>query len=149
MSIYLYVDGASKGNPGDAGIGFIIKDCNGKVLSRYKEYIGIATNNVAEYTALKRGLEVAAGHGRDIIVMMDSRLLFKQMLKEYKVKKAHLREMVKQIDDIIARNKLNVSYIHIPREENVDADRLANDAIIEYRASRYDRYDKHKSITYT
>ncbi|MEM4400618.1 MAG: ribonuclease HI family protein [Candidatus Nitrosocaldus sp.] len=132
MSIYLYVDGASKGNPGDAAIGLIVKDCNGNVLRKYKEYIGVATNNMAEYTALKKGLEIAAGYGKDITVMMDSRLLVKQIRKEYKVRKAHLREMVKQIEDIIARNNLNVSYIHIPREENADADRLANDAIIEH-----------------
>ncbi|GBC72940.1 14.7 kDa ribonuclease H-like protein [archaeon HR04] len=132
MSIYLYVDGASKGNPGDAAIGLIIKDCNGKVLRKYKEYIGVATNNMAEYIALKKGLEIAAEYGKDITVMMDSRLLVKQMRKEYKVKKAHLREMMRKIEDIIARNNLNVSYIYIPREENADADRLANDAIIEH-----------------
>ncbi|MEM0367528.1 MAG: reverse transcriptase-like protein, partial [Candidatus Nitrosocaldus sp.] len=66
MSIYLYVDGASKGNPGDAAIGLIVKDCNGNVLRKYKEYIGVATNNMAEYTALKKGLEIAAGYGKDI-----------------------------------------------------------------------------------
>ncbi|MEM0030633.1 MAG: RNase H family protein, partial [Candidatus Nitrosocaldus sp.] len=84
MSIYLYVDGASKGNPGDAAIGLIVKDCNGNVLRKYKEYIGVATNNMAEYTARKKGLEMAAVYGKDITVMMDSRLMGKQMRKEYK-----------------------------------------------------------------
>lgn len=134
MGIYLYVDGASRGNPGIAGIGLVVRDCKGNTLTRYRECIGIATNNVAEYRALKKGLEIAARYGRDITVMSDSILMVRQMSKEYKVRRRHLRELVKQVGDLIARENLDVKYEHIPRWENADADRLANEAIDMYLA---------------
>lgn len=120
-----------------AGIGIVVKDCNGRVLRRHKKYIGIATNNMAEYTALKEGLEIASRYGKDIIVMMDSELVVKQMRNEYRVRKAHLRDMIRQIDEMIARKNLNVRYVHIPREENADADNLAKDAVIDHLGTKY------------
>lgn len=125
----LNTDGASSGNPGESGIGVVI-DVDGKRLE-LSEYIGRATNNVAEYTALIKGLEKAKDLriGR-IEILLDSELIVKQIKGEYKVKSESLRALYNRV---IALLKDFESYVirHVPREENMDADRLARRAIKE------------------
>src|SRR3990170_2647056 len=90
-ALALYVDGASRGNPGPAGIGIVVKDPTGRVVSEISEFIGRGTNNVAEYRALIRALEEAATLGaRSVVVRSDSELLVRQLTGEYKVKSPDL-----------------------------------------------------------
>ncbi|MDD5246586.1 MAG: ribonuclease HI family protein [Candidatus Omnitrophica bacterium] len=124
----LYIDGAAKGNPGPAGIGVII--CrDGEILKNIAQYIGRATNNVAEYTALIRGLQEAmALKVQKVIVNTDSELLCRQIKKEYKVKAPHIIDLYKRAVELISGFK-EVTVRHIPREENRGADKLANIAV--------------------
>ncbi|NLG87127.1 MAG: reverse transcriptase-like protein, partial [Firmicutes bacterium] len=87
MKLILHIDGASRGNPGPAGIGVVIADVSGTVLAEVSEYIGEVTNNVAEYKALLKGLQEAARIGaKDVSIYSDSELLVKQMNGQYRVR---------------------------------------------------------------
>ena len=123
----IYVDGASRGNPGPAGAGaLLIKDDEKIELTRY---LGRTTNNVAEYEALILGLGEALDHGADRAeVRSDSELMVRQMTGAYKVKKAHLKPLYEKAMELAARFK-KVNIIHIERGLNKEADRLANLAI--------------------
>ncbi len=134
-SLQLYTDGASRGNPGDAGIGVIIKKGDA-VIAAVSEYIGSTTNNVAEYTALIRGLREVQKIFQTIKtviktdrvdVFLDSELIVKQLNGTYKVRSPHLIPLWKEARLLL--NSLNCSIRHIPREENFEADKLANDGI--------------------
>jgi ribonuclease HI len=125
-----YVDGGSRGNPGPAGYGVRIEQEDGSVVE-LKEALGLATNNVAEYSGLIAALRWAAAHGISRLhVRADSELLVKQMLGTYRVKSPALHEqaraLVRQIGD--------VKFEHVRREFNKDADRLANEAMDEAAA---------------
>ncbi len=126
----IYIDGASKGNPGHAGIGVII--CRGEeVLKNIAVYIGNATNNVAEYTALIYGLQEALIlKAESLKVNTDSELLYRQIKKEYKVKHPNMKALYQQAVHLMSAFK-EVSLKHIPREQNRGADRLATKAIKE------------------
>ena len=127
--LVFYVDGASKGNPGKASIGFLIQDSSGKILKECGAPIGITTNNVAEYvaliTALIEGLQFSQG---EIEVRSDSLLLVKQMQGSYKVREEWLKRL-HFIANRLARRYERITFIHVPREENARADRLANSGI--------------------
>ena len=123
------VDGASRGNPGPAGIGAVVEFADGRPAMELSAYIGEATNNVAEYRALLMALEEAGRHGaQSITVYSDSELLVRQLNGEYRVKAAHLRPL-----HLEARRRLRVfpavRILHVMREENRRADLLANLAI--------------------
>lgn len=123
----LYTDGASSGNPGESGIGIVLS-VEGKKFE-LSEYIGRSTNNVAEYTALIRGLQEARNHGIDRIdIFLDSELLVKQIRGEYSVKSESLKPLFNRVSSILKTFR-SYSIRHIPREENADADRLARRAI--------------------
>lgn len=125
----MFTDGASRGNPGEAGIGVLIEDESGHIVKKLARYLGKATNNQAEYTALIDGLKAATGLGADeVSVFADSELVVKQMKGEYKVKNADLQEKHGEAKRIAAGFK-KVSYNYIPREKNKEADALANEAI--------------------
>lgn len=127
--IYVHIDGASKGNPGEAGIGVVIKDSEGKIIKRYNGYIGIKTNNEAEYVALKKGLELALGYCRKhITILSDSELIVRQRKKQYKTKKRHLKNLARQVETLEDMFEI-VEYQSVPREQNREADKLANQAI--------------------
>ncbi|MDD5505068.1 MAG: ribonuclease HI family protein [Candidatus Omnitrophica bacterium] len=125
----LYVDGAARGNPGPAGVGIILEDEDRQVVGNIDKFIGNATNNVAEYTALITGMEEARRLGaKAISINTDSELLAKQLSGEYKVKNPVLkglhekaRKALVHFDKVIVNN--------IPREQNKGADKLANKAI--------------------
>ena len=124
--IRVYIDGGARGNPGPAGYGVRIEDADGTLIEELFGGLGIATNNVAEYNGLLAALKWAVDHGhQDVQVRADSELLVKQMRGEYKVKHpglqplaARARLLVAQLDD--------VTFQHVRREQNKEADRLSN-----------------------
>lgn len=127
--VYLYTDGGSRGNPGPSGTGVILLDSNKKKIKEKFEYIGQATNNVAEYSALVSGLEAAIDVGAtDIIAHLDSELLVKQLNGEYKVKDPNMKILFERSLGIL-KNFKTFEIKHIPREKNKEADRLVNKAI--------------------
>ncbi len=125
----LYTDGCCRGNPGPAGIGVVIKDHRKKILKELSEYIGEATNNIAEYSALIRGLKAAGGLGaEEITVFMDSELVVKQLNGDYRVKDDGMKELFRQTLEILKDFK-SFEIKHIDRSKNKEADKLANKAI--------------------
>lgn len=127
----LYSDGAARGNPGPAGIGIVIKKSS-EILIEASAYIGKTTNNVAEYLALIRGLEEALLLGiKEIDCFVDSELLAKQINGEYKVKNEGLIPLSHHLRELINKFK-KFSISHTVREENKQADKLANRGIDEY-----------------
>ena len=129
MKARLSTDGGSRGNPGPAAYGYVLETDDGTVLDARGETIGVATNNVAEYSGLLAGLTAALDRGvEELEVVSDSELLVKQMRGEYKVKNETLRDLV---DDAhaLARRLGKVSYTAVRREHNDLADALVNDAL--------------------
>jgi len=125
----LYVDGGARGNPGPAGIGVRLLDPNGEPVEELSDYIGKATNNVAEYQALVAGLELAVDRGvRKLTVLSDSELVVRQILGQYKVRDAVLRQYHEQAKRLLHQFQ-EVEVKHILREENAGADSLVNAAI--------------------
>jgi ribonuclease HI len=125
----LFTDGGSRGNPGPAAYGFVLEAEDGTVLDARGEAIGVATNNVAEYSALIAGLERARLLGvTEVEVVSDSELLVKQMRGEYKVKNEALRRLSLEAARL-GREIGNVTYTAVRREHNELADRLVNDAL--------------------
>jgi len=123
----IYVDGASRGNPGQAGIGVILVVDGG--VKRLSEYIGFKTNNEAEYMALIRGLETALEMGvRDAVVYSDSQLLVQQLRGSYRVRSRRLKRLYERALELISQ-LASFQIIHVNRSENMEADRLANQAI--------------------
>lgn len=124
----IYIDGASKGNPGPAGVGVIICQ-DGRVLKNISNYIGNTTNNFAEYTALIYALQEALIITADELnINTDSQLLYRQLKGEYKVKSANIIGLYNQALHIMSAFK-KVSINHIPREMNRGADKLATQAV--------------------
>ncbi len=120
----LYTDGASKGNPGHAGIGFVIKK-DGYTIQEQSKYIGITTNNVAEYTALLEGLKRIKTLGiNKVKVFSDSELMVKQINGDYSIKNNVLQKLYNQVMSITKGLK-SFSVEHIPRSQNIEADRLS------------------------
>jgi len=131
MKLYINADGGSRGNPGPAAIGVVVLDENKKVLETCKEKIGIASNNIAEYKALIKGLELASKHkANEVYVIMDSELVVRQMNGEYKVKAAHLLPLHTTAKEL-AKNFPKVFYTNVLREYNAHADMLVNEALDE------------------
>jgi ribonuclease HI len=129
LQLIVYSDGAARGNPGPAGIGVFVTDANGRVLARRGEGIGVATNNVAEYRAALAGLEEAAELGASrVLVRSDSRLLVEQLSGRFRVKNPTLIRLHGEIRKLLPRFA-EVSFEHVPREQNREADRLANQGV--------------------
>ncbi|HUC53666.1 MAG TPA: ribonuclease HI family protein [Candidatus Cybelea sp.] len=125
------IDGGSRGNPGPAAYGVIIRDGRGEVVAKLKKYIGRMTNNVAEYYGLIAALDYAESHGvRTIRIESDSELLVKQMRGQYKVKSEDLRPLFERA---LKMSKAFESFRieHVYREQNREADALANEALDE------------------
>ena len=129
MKVVANCDGGARGNPGPAGIGVTIKPPRGKVVAEISEAIGHATNNVAEYTAVKRALERARELGAtEVEIVTDSKLLVEQLNGNYRVKNATLQRLHAEVRGA-ARAFTKVTYRHVPRERNRRADELVNLAI--------------------
>ncbi|MEO3800446.1 bifunctional RNase H/acid phosphatase [Nonomuraea sp. B1E8] len=133
MTSYIVeADGGSRGNPGPAGYGAVVKDASdGQVLAEAAEAIGVATNNVAEYRGLIAGLTAVlelAGDGASVAVRMDSKLVIEQMAGRWKIKNEGLRPLALEAGALVRRLRVS-EWTWIPRERNKHADRLANEAM--------------------
>jgi len=126
LGLIIYIDGASRGNPGPAGIGVSILDSKGEPLTEDSAYIGVATNNVAEYRAFLRALKKAREMGASRVqIMTDSELLCRQMKGLYRVRDAKLIPLFREAVHL-TRGFEKVALRHIPRAKNGRADQLAN-----------------------
>jgi len=129
--VVIYTDGGARNNPGPAGAGVVIRDGD-KTVAEVKKYLGERTNNWAEYEAVilalteakKRGLA-----GREIEVRMDSELIQRQLTNEYQVKEETLWPQYIKVHNLLVAHFPNTRFVHVPREENKEADRLVNEAI--------------------
>lgn len=131
MKLIIHTDGAARGNPGPAGIGVIIRKEDGTILAEISQFIGRATNNVAEYTALITALEKAAALGaEEIEVYTDSELVVKQIIGEYRVKNEGLKPLHRKVKSLASQFS-NFRIAHVVRDKNKEADRLANKGIDE------------------
>lgn len=123
-----YTDGGSRNNPGPAACGMVIQDKDGEVLHAFSKYIGTATNNEAEYTALilalERAEELLKGKG-EVICRLDSELVVKQLNREYKVKDEKMKALYARVVKLTLDFD-RVEFTHIPREKNKLADKLVN-----------------------
>lgn len=129
MKATLYTDGGARGNPGPAAYAFVLEAEDGTVLDARGEAMGVATNNVAEYSALIAGLRRAAEVGaHELEVRSDSELMVKQMRGDYRVKNRALQDLFLEASKL-ARQLDRVEYTHVRREQNTLADRLVNDAL--------------------
>lgn len=124
--VIAYTDGASRGNPGPAAIGAILKDTKGNLLARISQRIGSTTNNQAEYRAVIAALKKAISLGaREVELRADSELVIKQINGKYRVKKPALRPLYQEVGRLIGLLE-NFRAVSIPRAQNSEADRLAN-----------------------
>jgi ribonuclease HI len=127
--VIIYTDGGARGNPGPAGIGAVIYSEHKKILAEISEYLGVATNNQAEYKALIAAFRKAADLGaKELDCYLDSELVVKQLKGEYRVKDKDLARLFLDINNLSLSFK-KISYTHIPRERNQEADCLANEAM--------------------
>jgi probable phosphoglycerate mutase len=134
--IVAYIDGGARGNPGPAGYGVRIQTPDGSLVEELHGALGIATNNVAEYNGLLAALRWAIDHDqRELAVRSDSELLVKQMRGEYKVKHPGLQPLAARARLLIMELD-RVTFEHVRREHNVEADRLSNVAMDESEATR-------------
>ena len=124
------IDGASRGNPGLSAIGIIIKQ-NEKILLEHSEFLGVRTNNQAEYEALRRALEICNTLDKELTVFSDSELLVNQRNAKYKIRNQNLKMISREISNL-EKNFDKIQYRHIPREKNNKADKLANMALDDY-----------------
>ncbi len=129
MKARLFTDGGARGNPGPAAYGYVLEAEDGTLLAAHGEAIGIATNNVAEYSALIAGLEKAVElQLPEVEVVSDSELMVKQMRGEYRIKNQALQELSRRAA-ALARTLGSVTYTAVRREDNELADRLVNEAL--------------------
>ncbi|MBI2619665.1 MAG: ribonuclease HI family protein [Ignavibacteriales bacterium] len=130
MTLTAYTDGASRGNPGEGGIGIMMKDGSGNVVASFSDYVGRTTNNQAEYLALLACLRLALETKcTRLVVYSDSELMVRQVQGTYKVKDADLKSYFTKIQKILGSAPFTFEIKHITREENRHADELANRGI--------------------
>ena len=129
MVFTLRCDGGSRGNPGPGALGYVLCDDKGYEVEARGEFLGVCTNNVAEYRSLIAGLVAAARHGvRTLVVRMDSELVVRQMLGQYKVKNEGLKPL--HAEARVAATKVGaVRFESVPRDDNGRADGLVNEAL--------------------
>lgn len=142
--IFINTDGGSRGNPGPAAIGVAFFDESGKLFQEHKACIGIATNNEAEYGAIilalkellkSPWLQENLENNSEVVCRLDSQLVVEQLCGRYKIKTDHIRVLASQV--FLLKEKLNIkiSFMHVRREENKEADRLVNQALDEQAAN--------------
>ena len=136
QTIFLNTDGGSRGNPGPAGCGAVVSDDQGTVLKKVSKFLGVSTNNEAEYQAVILGLETLKkvfGTEKlkdiEIIVRMDSELVCKQLNGEYQLKEEKLSPYFIKIWNYKVKDIPNISFTYVPHEQNNIADGLANEAM--------------------
>ncbi|GAC1443890.1 MAG: hypothetical protein NVSMB52_02720 [Chloroflexota bacterium] len=127
--LIIETDGASRGNPGLAGAGVIILNARGQRIETFQKFLGVTTNNQAEYHALIEGLRAVARHSpASVTVRMDSELVVKQMTGVYRVRHPEILPLFQQAVEAV-QSLPSVKFVHVPRERNPGADQLANTAI--------------------
>lgn len=127
--LIIYTDGGARGNPGPAGIGAVLYDENRQPVAEISRYLGVTTNNQAEYRALIAAFEKAAELGAtDLDCYLDSELVVRQLNHEYKVKNKDLAPLFLTLHNLSFKFS-RIRFQHVPREENREADRLANEAM--------------------
>ena len=125
-SVAVWADGASRGNPGPAAIGAVIKDEQGKLVTRISQRIGITTNNQAEYRAIIAALQEAIRLGaKQVRISLDSQLVVRQISAQYRVRKAELKPLHQQVTQLLSRLEA-FTITHIPHQQNTEAHHLAN-----------------------
>ena len=133
--IIVYTDGGARGNPGPAGIGVVVADSKGNVLQETSAFLGNGTNNFAEYQAVMVALQTLRQlYGKktkemEFEVRLDSELVQKQLSNEYQIKEPGLIPQFIEIHNMRVTSFPNMTFVHIRREENAEADRLANEAM--------------------
>jgi ribonuclease HI len=128
-AVIAHIDGGARGNPGPAGFGVHVTDSSGKKVEELSEYLGLRTNNFAEYSALLAVLDWALSHKQmSLRVFSDSELLVKQMNGQYKVRNPDLKELYDRARTMVRKLEW-FEIIHVRREQNKEADRLANEAM--------------------
>jgi ribonuclease HI len=138
-NIIIYTDGGSRGNPGPAAIGVVFCDARGETIHSYKECIGEATNNQAEYRAIIKALEIllksnwqkSNGGTAKITCYLDSLLVVEQINGNYKVKNPDIKQYIEILSGLLKEIDKSVDFMHIPRELNKQADKLVNQALDE------------------
>ncbi len=123
-----HIDGGARGNPGPAGYGVVVEDSRGRPVAELCQYLGHRTNNFAEYSGLLAALEYATSHHSALKVLSDSELLVKQLKGQYKVRHPELRQLYERAQSLIRRLEW-FQVEHVRREQNREADRLANQAM--------------------
>jgi ribonuclease HI len=122
-------DGGARGNPGPGGAGIVLRSPDGEIVCRGGAFLGTVTNNVAEYQALLWGMRAARAHGAHALeVRADSELIVKQLRGEYRVKNEGLKPLFLEAQRL-QRGFDSVTFLHVPRAANAEADALANDAM--------------------
>jgi ribonuclease HI len=125
----IFTDGAARGNPGPAAIGVALKDAAGNTVETISRTLGVKTNNQAEYMAVIAGVEKAISLGaKQVILKSDSELIVRQLMGQYKVKNADLKELYQKVVALTGRLE-KFSALNIPREQNKQADGLCNKAL--------------------
>lgn len=131
MHIIIRTDGGARGNPGPAGIGVVLEDEHGKVLEEHAKFLGVKTNNQAEYEAVILGLQRAKHlKAESVQVFADSELMVKQANGEYKVKHENIKPLYAQVRALVLEIG-HVKFKHVKRAENTHADALSNKAMDE------------------
>ena len=135
MTWFVNTDGGSRGNPGPAGYGVVITDGSERVVMEISEYIGEATNHVAEYRAVVDALETIAAHGggEKVVVRADSKLVVEQLSGRWKIKHAAMQQLAMRAKKALPQHAVRFQWV--PRAENAAADALANEAM-DSRTSR-------------
>lgn len=131
--VIIYTDGGARNNPGPAGAGVVILD-GAKKRIELKKFLGSQTNNWAEYEAVALALAEAKKRGlgsREITVRLDSQLVAEQLSNNYQIKEETLWPQYMKVHNLIVANFEHITFTHVPREENAEADRLVNEAIDE------------------
>lgn len=130
QTLHVFSDGGARGNPGPAAIGVLICSADGSFIDEHSEVIGETTNNVAEYTAVIRGLELAKGLGEEIHYFVDSELVANQLLGKYRIKTPHIRDLFLKVLERLKPYK-KVTFKHVPRthEKIRHVDKLVNLAL--------------------
>ena len=136
QTLIIYTDGGSRGNPGYAAYGFVVYDENKNLLSEIGKNIGIQTNNVAEYSAILEALKWVESQTTDnlqlttdIKFFMDSKLCAEQLSGNWKIKNENIRGFAYEIKKMEVKLGVKVTYTHVPREQNKEADRMVNLAL--------------------
>jgi ribonuclease HI len=136
QTITVYTDGGARGNPGPSGAGAVIMGADGKVVAEISKFLGHQTNNFAEYEAVALALEEVKrrfgslkGKDLQVEVRMDSQLVARQLSGQYQIKEPTLFAHFIRIHNLLVTHFPNVHFTHVPRAENKEADRLANEAM--------------------